>query len=105
MVFFPIFMACAFLSTTCSGNELSCHETSASEDPVCFPSDYSKMRVPTVAPPLKVELEFSIIEISRIDDHERTMTIHLYFTVRWPDPRFQKKKKKRKEVRTLRNCV
>ena len=82
-----ILIGLLFPGIAMSLRDFQCDELSASRDPVCFPSDYSRMHKPAEVPQVAVELDFTVQDISEVDDFKRTMTVQLYFTFSWPDPR------------------
>ena len=72
-----LFLLLCLSNAAYSARDFTCDNDSAFEDPVCFPADYSKMHIPPDVPPLEVELDFTVQDISEVDDFKRTMTVQL----------------------------
>ena len=55
----------------------------------CLSKDYNKMDMPPTSPmePLKVEVSLLLLDIYKIDYHDFTMSLNLYFRLAWYDNR------------------
>lgn len=77
-------------STHCYGAMPLCDDTNQtfSEFPVCLPLNYNKDIVPpTDDKPVHINVDMWIFEVSKIDDHELTMTFELYLDLTWKEER------------------
>ncbi len=53
----------------------------------CLPANYQKLELPVVDAATTVQVETDIMDVLQINDKEFSVTLTMYFAVRWHEPR------------------